>query len=489
MFGHRTPVKQRPTEEPPRGTQGKKAILSPIVQSSLNTSVRRSIGEWETGRQDAPSKALTAPKASKTAELPNPKLKATTSQAEPRAVAQTTPTEGEGSPQKQQNLKYTDRLVEAKACVLKAKTNLGNSRNIKSEIKAEVTQAINRLYQLVKEAESVKRQVKKTDETEKEGERDPEKDKETEREQRKDEKELIRKIDEHTKLMQENNEKMERLKVTIEKQQEMQEKMTYARVAAVQPVRSEQTALHSVVVTAVDENETGEEVLDRIRKVVNARESGIAVEKIRKAKDRKVIVGCKTHEERQRVKERLEGDKQLTVEEMKNKDPLVILKDVLKYNTDKDVLDALRNQNKGVLKDNSDQKMEIAFKKPTRNPLTHHIVMRVSPVIWQRLVDARSVLIDLQRVRVADQSPLVQCSLCLGYGHGRRFCKETVEKCCHCGGPHMKSECADWLADVPPSCTNCMHSKLSRTDHNAFSSECPIRRRWEALARATVAYC
>lgn len=38
--------------------------------------------------------------------------------------------------------------------------------------------------------------------------------------------------------------------------------------------------------------------MDRIRKVVNAKESGIAVERIRKAKDRKVKVGCKTNEER-----------------------------------------------------------------------------------------------------------------------------------------------------------------------------------------------
>lgn len=229
--------------------------------------------------------------------------------------------------------------------------------------------------------------------------------------------------------------------------------------------------------------------MDRIRKVVNAKESGIAVERIRKAKDRKVIVGCKTNEERQRVKDRLKGDKELKVEEMKNKDPLVILKDVLKYNTDKDVIDALRSQNRGVLKDLIDPKMEIAFKKNTRNPHTHHIIMRVSPKVWQHLVEAGSVQIDLQRVRVSDQSPLVQCSLCLGYGHGRRFCKETVEKCCHCGGAHMKSECADWLSDVPPSCKNCTQAKSNRAEHNAFSNECPIRRKWEALARATVAYC
>lgn len=202
-----------------------------------------------------------------------------------------------------------------------------------------------------------------------------------------------------------------------------------------------------------------------------------------------MIVGCKTEEERDRIKAKLRGTKELNVEEVKNKDPLVIPKDVLIYNSDEDVLNALVNQNKAIVGDTKGLKMEIAYKKNTRNPHTHHIVMRVSPKIWQGLVDAETVLIDLQRVRVADQSPLVQCSLCLGYGHGRRFCKETIEKCCHCGGPHTKANCADWLAGVAPSCCNCTHSKMDRTDHNSFSQECSIRRKWDALARASIAYC
>lgn len=62
----------------------------------------------------------------------------------------------------------------------------------------------------------------------------------------------------------------------------MLQRQSYASVAT-SPKRQEHTALHSVVITAVDETETGEEVLDRIKKAVDARESGIVVEKIRKA--------------------------------------------------------------------------------------------------------------------------------------------------------------------------------------------------------------
>lgn len=448
-----------------------------------NSNVRRSIGEWEAGKSDTSQINTTPPRKTTTVEAQKPKPKTTVLPKDARVGARRASVEAAGSPPKQERIKYKDRLSEAKACLTKAKLNLGNSRNIKTEIKAEVIQAVERLYQLVKEVESIKGEGKTKYQ-------EPEKEREPEKEKTKEDSELILRMEEYGKLIQANNDKMEKLKETLERQQEIQER-TYANVTAESVRRHppQQTALHSVVVTAKDDTETGEEILNRIRKVVNAKEGGIEIEKIRKAKDRKVIVGCKSEQEREKVKQRLKtAEEHLNVEEMRNKDPLVILRDVLKCNSDEDVLNALRNQNENIRKER-DQKMEIAYKKRARNPHTHHIVLRVSPKIWQRITEAGSVLIDLQRVRAADQSPLVQCSLCLGYGHGRRFCKETLEKCSHCGGPHMKTECADWIAGTVPSCCNCMHAKMDKTDHNAFSQECTVRRKWEALARATIAYC
>lgn len=488
MFGYRSPVKKvlNNTVTDPQQSPELTMKAGPSHVPTQPSKVRRSVGEWEAGKTEAQNKPKITPKKVEPAVvgLPKPKPKLANSQ-ESRAGVQSLTFEVAKSP-----VKYADRLVEARACVTKAKINLGQSRNIKGEIKLEVLQAIDRLYQLVKEVHSIKGQGKKQvlDSL------DQEKEKVPEREKGKEETELLSRMEEHAHLIRENNSRMEKLKETIEKQQEFQERQTYASVAAAFTRRQspEQTALHSVVVTSKDETETGEEVLERIRKAVNAKEGGVTVDRVRKAKDRKVIVGCKTEEEREKIKERLKREeKHLNVEEMKNKDPLVILRDVFKYNSDEDVLSALRNQNKHIILDGKkeDSKLEIAYKKHTRNPLTNHVILRVSPKIWQRIVEAGSVLIDLQRVRVADQSPLVQCSLCLGYGHGRRFCKETIEKCSHCGGPHLKTNCADWLAGVAPVCCNCTHAKMNKVDHSAFSQECTIRRKWEALARATIAYC
>ncbi|CAK1578892.1 unnamed protein product [Parnassius mnemosyne] len=251
-------------------------------------------------------------------------------------------------------------------------------------------------------------------------------------------------------------------------------------------------AMHSVIITSNDEKETGDQVMDRIRNAINAKEEGLKIDKIRKARDRKVILGCRTEEEINKVKKRLkQAGKDLNVSDIKNKDPLVILRDVMQYNKDEEIIKAIRTQNKQLFKEitEKEDRMEIKYRKRTRNPHTSHIMMRVSPQIWNRLIEAEVIHIDLQRVRVMDQSPLVQCSRCLEYGHSKRICTETTDVCSHCGGPHLKTECADWLSGAIPECRNCNKANHDRKDHNAFSSDCPVRRKWEVLARSTVAYC
>ena len=382
---------------------------------------------------------------------------------------------------------YGSRTAEAKACLTKAKYHLGISRNTKTSIKTEVTSAIERLYQLVKEAEEERNEVGNSG---REGKGAEEKlEKRTEMEE-----ELVRKLEEHAGLIRRNEERMEELRSALEKQKESLEGITYASVAASETKRvsPQPTALHSVVVSSRDEIDTGEDVLGKIREVVDAKEGWVKVERVRKAKDQKVIIGCSTAAEREKVKERLSlANDRLTFEDVKNKDPLLILRDVLSYNSDDDILGALRKQNRDLFNGipEEDFRSEVRFRRKARNLQTKHVIMRVSPRVWSRAVEAGALYIDLQKIRVADFSPLVQCSLCLGYGHGRRFCKETAPRCSHCGGPHMKTECEGWLSNASPSCCNCTDAKMDRTEHNAFSTDCPVRCKWDALARASIAYC
>lgn len=487
MFGIRTPAQtskaSRTFTKSPEVKKSQETVEGPSgsedTDSNSTTGVRRSIGEIE-AKLNSPGNKKSG-QASQQEERSKAKqitggLKLT---YPPRTKG--TSEETKTSPPKQQakeapkTPKYKSRMAEAKACLLKEKLQMDRSRNLKTDIKTDVIEAIERLYALVKEAEEAKpmpepqRTASQTDSSA-----------------------FTAMLEEHAKQLQENSSKMEELREELTKQRSRAENTTYASVVkqAHSPLTSRET-LHSIVVSSTDNTESGEEVLDRVRRAVDAKEGWVTVQRVRKAKDRKVIMGLKTKEEQNKVRERLEKSGHLLVEEVKNKDPLLILRDVLLVNTDDDVLKALRNQNRNIFGGlgREEDRVTIKYRRRARNPLTGHIVISVSPKIWRRATEAGALHVDLQYVRVFDQSPLVQCSRCLAYGHGRRYCTESVDLCSHCGGPHLRAQCTEWLASGAPNCKNCTKAKMDNVEHNAFSEECPIRKKWDALARAAVAYC
>ncbi|KAL0809477.1 hypothetical protein ABMA28_011024 [Loxostege sticticalis] len=513
MITARTPAKKATDKTPPRdNTDGEKA--GPSRTSPQQTSkVRRSIEGWESTLADpkpctstshahtvySPKKTVPAPGAPQKQRVkPAPPGEPKTSRRASVEVAAVSP-----GP-KPEAVKTTDRVTQARNWVQRAKTQIGESRNLRADLKSGITLAVEKLYQLVKEATADTNSSSAAPEKEKKIEisRVIESGRERERQESDnvlpgiDGKELIKLVKEQSKKIDQTNEELTKLKQSICSYQDTIEKQTtYASIAATStrnPVVERKSALHSIVIESKDEMATGDDVMKQVREAVNAKDGWVTVERVRKVKDKKVILGCRTVEERERVKERLKGaSDRLNVEDMRNHDPMVILRDVMVHHTDNDIKTAIRNQNGVVFRglDGKDDRLEVKFRRKARNPLMNHVVLRVSPTIYNRMLEKGSVHIDMQRVRVADQSPLVQCSMCLAYGHGRRFCKAETPKCTHCGGPHTRNQCADFLAAEPPKCCNCVAARIDNDEHNVYSTECQVRRRWEALARAKVQYC
>lgn len=306
--------------------------------------------------------------------------------------------------------------------------------------------------------------------------------------------EILKEVKDQRRVAEETKIQMAALNTKLDSIQENLKVASYADVAA-KPKKLEavstRTPTYSLIISSENVKDTSGDVIDKIRTVVDAKTSGIKVDRVRKAKDQKVILGCGSKEEAAKVSEKIKGaEVRLRVEEAKNRNPLIILKDVLTCNADRDILLAIRGQNRGLLQDLKDDEteMSVRYRRKTRNQHLNHVIMEVTPKLWKRVTEAGRLHIDLQRVVVQDQSPLVQCSRCLAFGHGRKLCTETVDLCAHCAGPHLRAECPDRMAGHPPSCRNCQASRNSRADHNAFDNECPVRKRWDILARSKVAY-
>lgn len=246
----------------------------------------------------------------------------------------------------------------------------------------------------------------------------------------------------------------------------------------------------SVIVGSKNVIDTSADVIEKLRGALDARRSGLKIERLRRVRDAKVVLSCASKEEMEKLSEQLKNDKNLTAEVAKNKKRLVVLKNVMAYNTDDDIRTALAEQNRHLLEDLSadETAVEVRYRRRARNQQECHAVLQVSPELWQRLTSAGRVYIDLQHVRVQDQSPLVQCTRCLAYGHGRKQCADDVDLCNYCGGPHLKSSCTQLAAAQAPKCINCTRAKLTETAHTASGDCCLVRRKWDALARAAIAY-
>lgn len=444
MMGYRTPVKARKVEV------SVSASVEPEMAGSSNATfttepamVRRLTGEWE--------------------------------RATSQGTSSVSPKETSGA------------LKEARKYQQKAKLHLSNSKNLKSEIKIEVVTAIDKLYEIVQKSEAEKTQLRKKLAESQSSKKD----------NNKSEDDILLELRRHGDLLQQNAEKIAQLEEAVVAGNTAMQ-ATYAQIAATPAAPLAAVGVpaegptHSLLVASTGGEETGDEVISRIRHALRAKEGGVQIEKIRKVRDRKVVLALRTEKERREVCSRLRsGDTGLAVEDARVKDPLVVLKDVIKVHSDDDILSALLKQNEKLfegLKEQADR-MKIRYKKTARNSLTHHVVISLPPALWMRLTGRGHVYLDLQKIKVDDQSPLVQCSMCLAYGHSRKYCTEKAEICSHCGGDHLRAKCKNAAEGGRPTCCNCRAAGLRNHDHSAFSTECPVRVKWDALARASVAYC
>lgn len=130
---YRTPAKTSKDVEQVSKVIG--AGASELTGPSSVTNVRKSVGEWESGKSDRQS--VTPPNKTFTVVPQKPKPKPTAS----RRLS----VEASGSPPKQPA--KSDRVAEARACLVRLKVNLSNSRNIKTEIKNAILEAADRLFQ------------------------------------------------------------------------------------------------------------------------------------------------------------------------------------------------------------------------------------------------------------------------------------------------------------------------------------------------------
>lgn len=212
--------------------------------------------------------------------------------------------------------------------------------------------------------------------------------------------------------------------------------LSYAQVVAKQA----QHANHTLIVSSSDRNLSSENVIDQIKMALNLKESGAKVDRVRKARNQKVVLSCASSEDLELVKGQVRLGEGLSVQEPKRINPLVCIRGVLSCYTNEEIVDHLRAQNRHLLKGaDTSETIRVRYRKRARNHTFLHIchpVLEVSPKVWSCLTQAGTVHVGIQRSPIGDQSPLMQCTRCLAYGHTKAVCREKDDLCSYCGGLH-----------------------------------------------------
>lgn len=263
---------------------------------------------------------------------------------------------------------------------------------------------------------------------------------------------------------------------------------TYAQIAATAPTPRPN---HTLIVSSTDPKKTGENIIESIRQALDTK-SGARVDRVRKARNQKVVLSCGTKEDLALVQNQVGANKGLKVEVAKTSNPLIRIKDVLAYHKDEEIVNQLRAQNKEIFVgiEKKDDVLRVRYRKRARNALECHPVLELSPVLYRKIIEAGVVYIGLQRRPVVDQTPLVQCARCLAYGHTKTVCREKADLCSYCGEAHSWEKCRQRQEDSPPCCKNCIRAQTTTPKtHTAYSDDCPERQKWDAIARSRVSYC
>ncbi|XP_045541817.1 uncharacterized protein LOC123723284 [Papilio machaon] len=246
---------------------------------------------------------------------------------------------------------------------------------------------------------------------------------------------------------------------------------------------------YNVLVESLDPRHTSDDIVQKLKASVNVVDRGIGVSAIRRSKNQRVIVSCESEVEQRSFSEALrQADETLSAKQLPNKPPLLKLIGLAKDLNDAQVVEALLKQNRSLIDNIPVEQRYIKILKRTkgRNDILTNVIMEVDPKMWRTLLDQR-VRVGFQVLVARDQSPIIQCYKCLGYGHMARVCTGLLT-CGYCSDHHDTRDCP--RRDGPPQCNNCFRDgNTSAPHHPAYSAECPLWQKWDRIARSRVNYC
>ncbi|KAG8233101.1 hypothetical protein J437_LFUL013292 [Ladona fulva] len=202
---------------------------------------------------------------------------------------------------------------------------------------------------------------------------------------------------------------------------------------------------------------------------------------VRTAGKKSIIIETKTEEDKNKLvsgdlKRRLE-EKGLKVENLRKKNPKIILFSIHRDTTEKEFKENVYNQNfkeSQITKDNFMEGFKYSFTRGNRDNSYCNWIFQVTPEIREFLISKDRIYARWESHYIKDFTGLTRCYRCQGYGHKAQGCREKEDTCGHCAGKgHRYQDCPN--KNRRETCANCKRFGKD-ADHPATDPDCPAYR-------------
>lgn len=230
----------------------------------------------------------------------------------------------------------------------------------------------------------------------------------------------------------------------------------------------------------IENVEDPKEVMQQLKKEINAKETGGGFKSVRHLKSGTVIVESYDKNQQEKLNSALKSKDHIKIKDVENTDPMFAITGIEKGYSNEEFVEELIRLNDEIEEElgySVKDKIKIITKKLCRNPNKENWILQAPPTIAKWFLKKQLINFDLVKVHVQEHFNLAICFKCCGFGHVTKYCTEKV--CCHkCGGEHLGKDCN---TEQDLKCPNCTKMKYNEKQHTARDVNCPVYK--ERLSR------
>lgn len=278
---------------------------------------------------------------------------------------------------------------------------------------------------------------------------------------------LVKEMEDKNSLL---SDKVQYLETAL-KEKDSASSLSYAKV-----VSDNKTQKHNIiknipdlVIKPINPQEANETNTD-IKKYIKPSNLKVCVKSIKTKRNGSLSVKCDSGNDNKILQKALQEElgHKYTITEKTLKNPRIKIPGVEGEYSEKDIEEMLRAQN-NIIKNS--EMIKVIYIRRFRRKVTSTVYLETSPILFHKLMDAKKIYFDWQKLPVYEDLNINRCGRCCGYNHSFKKCT-SPQHCSTCGGQHEAQDCKQ----EHKRCINCIHAnekygKKYDTNHAAYETE------------------